>query len=509
MEADVNPRTLKRTVFTTGAVAAIVAGAAAILPTAWHSPASAAIPPEPPAVSAAAAPVSSSEAQSSVAVVRGLPDFSPLVERYGPAVVNITVKQEIKTAVHPSMPGFDDDMPFAPFFRGLPMQPRQPMVGEGSGFIVDANGLILTNSHVVDDATEVTVKLTDKREYTAKVLGKDEQTDIAVLKIDAKGLPTVRLGNPDQLKVGQWVVAIGSPFGFENSVTAGIVSAKGRSLPDETYVPFIQTDVAVNPGNSGGPLFNLDGEVVGINSQIFSRTGGYQGVSFAIPIDVAMHVQSELAANGHVTRGWLGVGIQGMSRQLAESFGLDQARGALVAQVTPDSPAAKAGVKAGDVILEFDGHPIRDSGDLPPLVGNTRVGESAQIKVLRDGKEKTLTAEIAQLADSGEAEAPADASGEKRGSLGVAVADLTREQRQQLGIGEGGVVVTAVGEGPAAEAGIRRGDVLLRLGASTIENSRQLRELLAAAPAGKPIPILVRRGENTLFLAVEPLSRNG
>ncbi|MCC7490366.1 MAG: trypsin-like peptidase domain-containing protein, partial [Gammaproteobacteria bacterium] len=288
-----------RILLTTGAAAAIVAGAAAFLPTAWHSPANAATPPEPPATSSrAAAPVSSP-------AITGLPDFSPLVERYGPAVVNITVKQDVKTAMRgpPGMGGPDDDeqqaLPF--FFRGLPMMPRrQPVMGEGSGFIIDSSGLILTNAHVVDDADRVTVKLTDKREFTAKVLGKDRQTDVAVLKIEAKDLPTVVMGDSADLKVGQWVLAIGSPFGFENTVTAGIVSAKGRALPDDTYVPFIQTDVAVNPGNSGGPLFNLQGQVVGINSQIFSRTGGYEGLSFAIPIDVALRVQRELVANGHV-----------------------------------------------------------------------------------------------------------------------------------------------------------------------------------------------------------------
>ena len=496
----------RRLLFTTGAAVALSVGAAAILPTAWHSPASAANPPEPSTASAAAAPVLSNASPP----IQGLPDFSPLVERYGPAVVNITVKQEMKTAGRPQMPGFDEDNPFMPFFfRGMPPQmPRHPTTGEGSGFIVGSDGLILTNAHVVDDASEVTVKLTDKREFTAKVLGTDPQTDVAVLRIKADKLPTVRLGSPDNLKVGQWVVAIGSPFGFENSVTAGIVSAKGRALPDETYVPFIQTDVAVNPGNSGGPLFNLQGEVVGINSQIFSRTGGYQGVSFAIPIDVAMRVQKELVANGHVSRGWLGVGIQGMSADLARSFGLDQPRGALVAQVQPDSPAAKAGVKTGDVIVDFDGHRIDDSSDLPPLVGATPVGSDAKVTVLRDGRERTLTVRIAQLAsndeDEGTQEGPA-----ARGGLGVAVADLSKEQRSELGIESGGVVVTDVGDGPAAEAGIRRGDVLLRLGQSDIENTRQLKELVASAPKDKPLAILVRRGPNTLFLALEPLSRNG
>jgi serine protease Do len=445
--------------------------------------------------------------------VQGLPDFSPLVEHYGPAVVNITVKQEVKTSDRTPFHGFEEGEPFGPFFfRGPPGTRRQPVTGEGSGFIVSADGLILTNAHVVDDASEVTVKLTDKREFTAKVLGKDRQTDVAVLKIAAGDLPTVRLGDPDTLKVGQWVVAIGSPFGFENTVTAGIVSAKGRALPDETYVPFIQTDVAVNPGNSGGPLFNLRGEVVGINSQIFSRTGGYQGVSFAIPIDVAMRVQKDLVATGRVVRGWLGVGIQGMSKELAQSFGLEQARGALVSQVQPGSPAARAGVKTGDVIVEFDGRAIADSSDLPPLVGQTPVGKESKIKVLRDGREKTLIVRIAQLADneSGSDDADAgDATGTARGSLGVAVADLTDEQRAELGLDSGGVVVTAVRDGPAADAGIRRGDVLLRIGSEQIENSRQFRELIDQAPANKPMPVLVRRGENTLYLALAPAARTG
>jgi serine protease Do len=478
----------------------LAVGAAAILPTAWQSPASAAIPPKPAAASVAAAPV------PSPAPVQGLPDFSPLVEQYGPAVVNITVKQEVKASVRG--PVFDDDHPFAPFFRGFPMPPRQPAMGEGSGFIVAADGLILTNAHVVDDASEVRVKLTDKREFTAKVLGKDTQTDVAVLKIDATGLPAVRLGNPDELKVGQWVLAIGSPFGFENTVTAGIVSAKGRALPDETYVPFIQTDVAVNPGNSGGPLFNLRGEVVGINSQIFSRTGGYQGVSFAIPIDVAMRVKKDLVADGHVTRGWLGVGIQEVSRQLADGFGLDTPRGALVAQVQPGSPADKAGIKAGDVIVEFDGHPIAASSDLPPLVGATPVGRRAAIKVLRDGREKELTVRVAQLADNGADVPPPDTTGSRDG-LGIAVADLTDDQRAQLGLDEGGVVVTGVADGPAAEAGIRRGDVLLRLGPSAIEDARQLGRLIASAPKDKPLPVLVRRGDSTLYLALGPLAGKG
>ena len=487
---------VKKFSIATGTVAAIAIGAAAILPSAWLSPANAAIP-------------QASRTAAAVPVSPALPDFSAMVERYGPAVVNITIKQERKTAQRALPDEFDGDTPFAPFFRGTPRSaPRGPTFGEGSGFIISNDGVILTNAHVVDGADEVTVKLTDRREFVAKVLGSDEQTDVAVLQIDAKDLPTVELGDPAKLKAGQWVIAIGSPFGFENTVTAGIVSAKGRSLPDDTYVPFIQTDVAVNPGNSGGPLFNLAGEVIGINSQIFSRTGGYEGVSFAIPIDVAMGVQQQLVANGRVSRGWLGVGIQPLSRELAEGFGLAQPRGALVAQVTPGSPAERAGLQTGDVILQFDGQAVNDSGDLPPIVGRTAVGRSVGLTVLRDGREKSITVRIGELPTSQETLAKAEPD-RVRGSLGVAVADLTSEQRESLGLESGGVVVTRIGDGPAAEAGVRRGDVLLRVGANRIESAAQLSDLVASAPEGKRVPLLIRRGENTLYLALGPLSRSG
>ena len=503
--------------FVAGAATGLAVGVVALLPAVWHTPASAASP-EPPAVSATvpapSTPSPSPAANSPVNAIAALPDFSGLVTQYGPAVVNITVKQTVKTSAHargmpfPGSGGDGSEGPFAPFFRGFPVQPPTQMrMGEGSGFIVASDGLILTNAHVVDDANEVTVKLTDKREFSAKVLGVDPQTDVAVLRISAKDLPVVHLGNPEDLKVGQWVVAIGSPFGFENSVTAGIVSAKGRTLPDENYVPFIQTDVAVNPGNSGGPLFNLRGEVVGINSQIFSRSGGYQGVSFAIPIDVAMHVQKELVATGHVSRGWLGIGIQGLSQNLAKSFGMEQPRGALVSQVQPDSPAAKAGLKTGDVIVEYNGRAIKDASELPPLVGETPVGDNARIKLLRDGHEKAVTVRVAQLADNGTAAQPQGSA--EHGGLGIAVADLNSQQREELGLDAGGVLVTQVGEGAAADAGIRRGDVLLQFGSQEIHNSKHLQSLIAAAPAGLPVPLLVRRGENTIFLAVEPRSRSG
>jgi serine protease Do len=333
-----------------GAAAVAAPGAAYFYSTAPHAE-------QTPAVVAANA----TPAPAAVTVRNGLPDFSSLVKAYGPAVVNISVKANVKTAAQlPQLPGFGPDDPFSQFFRGFP-GPRGsvPVHGEGSGFIIKPDGTILTNAHVVADATNVTVKLTDRREYEAKVVGVDEKTDVAVIKIDAKDLPVVHFGQGDNVQVGQWVVAIGAPFGFDNSVTAGIVSAKGRTLPDGSYVPFLQTDVAINPGNSGGPLFNLDGDVIGINSQIYSRSGGYEGVSFAIPIDVALDVSRQLQANGKVSRGKLGVGIQELDQKLADSFGLDTPRGALVSSVEDEGPAAKAGLEAGDVILEFDGPPDR------------------------------------------------------------------------------------------------------------------------------------------------------
>ena len=334
-----------------------------------------------------------------------LPDFSGLVERYGPAVVNISVVQGTKTAAR--MPRFqmpdDEDLP--QFFRNLPRQfqfpdqpqDRGPMRGVGSGFIVSADGIVLTNAHVVDGADEVTVKLTDKREFTAKVLGADKMTDIAVLKIDARDLPYVRIGDPRTTKVGEWVVAIGQPFGLENTVTSGIVSAKARSLPGDSYVPFIQTDAAVNPGNSGGPLFNLKGEVIGVNSQIFSRSGGFQGLAFAVPIDVAMHVKDEIQHTGKVTHGRLGVAIQEVNQALAQNFGLKSSTGALVASVEKGSAGANAGLEPGDVILKLDGKEISTSSDLPPMVSSLKPGSKVTLDIWRNGSPKQLTATIGAL----------------------------------------------------------------------------------------------------------------
>src|ERR1700756_4182751 len=356
------------------------------------------------ATPAAAVPTAAAaEPSASEATVRALPDFTALVEKYGPAVVNVEVLE--KTQPQPGFQGLSPNDPFYDFFRrfGIPppgegQRPNQPPVrGAGSGFIVSPDGYILTNTHVVADAETVTVRLTDRREFQAKVIGADERTDVAVIKISASNLPIVRLGDPSRIKPGQWVLAIGSPFGFENTVTAGIISATSRSLPSDNYVPFIQTDVAVNPGNSGGPLFNMAGEVIGINSQIFSRTGGFMGLSFAIPIDVARNVEDQLVKTGHVVRGRIGVTIQDVNAQLAESFGLDRPRGALVSSVEKDGPAARAGVAPGDVILAVDGRPIERYGELSSQVAAMRPGADANLALWRNGKEQTVSVKVAEL----------------------------------------------------------------------------------------------------------------
>ena len=434
-----------------------------------------------------------------VPMVSSLPDFRPLVQRYGPAVVNVSVRTDVKAMAHPRMPpGFDEDNPLFHFF-GMPMVPdgAMPMRGEGSGFIVSPDGVILTNAHVVDDASKVTVKLTDHREFEARVLGSDAKSDVAVLKIDAGNLPVVRLGDPGALEVGEWVVAIGSPFGFDNSVTAGIVSAKGRNLPDDTYVPFIQTDVAVNPGNSGGPLFNLRGEVVGINSQIYSRSGGYQGVSFAIPIDVAMNVGRQLQASGHVTRGRIGVGIQDVDQALAESFGLDVPAGALVASVDDDGPAKAAGMKAGDVILSFDGKAVESAGQLPALVAAARPGSTVDVSIWRDRVRRDVRVKVGETTDGEAVASNADAA--QGGRLGMNVRPLSPSERSANG-GEDALVVESVA-GAAAEAGLRPGDIVLSANGRPVHDVGQLRE--AVAGAKKHIALLVQRGEARLFVPVE------
>ncbi len=438
-------------------------------------------------------------AQAAATPLVALPDFAALVDRYGPAVVNISVTQkQQKTAFNGQ--GLDPNDPFFEFFRhfGLPApENAPPSRGMGSGFIISPDGVILTNAHVVAHAAEVTVKLTDRREFNAKVLGTDPQTDIAVLKIDARDLPAVRLGSSDKVRVGEWAVAIGSPFGFENTVTSGIISAKSRALPDGTYVPFIQTDVAVNPGNSGGPLFNLNGEVIGINSQIYSSTGGYQGLSFAIPIDMVVKVKDQLLAQGRVSRGRMGVTIQEVNQSLAQSFGLKQAGGALVSAVEPDSPAAKAGLKVGDVILTLNGQEISRSIDLSGRVAELRPGSIATIGVWRKGAQQEIKVAL------GEAKAVvADAAGkaqEKGGKLGLAVRPLNPDEQRQAQV-QDGLLVEDV-SGPAAKAGIQPGDVVLAVNGTAVKTVGDLRAL--TAKSGKNVALLVQRDEVRLFVPLD------
>ncbi|MGZ9067608.1 MAG: DegQ family serine endoprotease, partial [Burkholderiales bacterium] len=370
----------------------------------------------------------------------------------------------------------------------------------GSGFIISADGFVLTNAHVVEAADEITVKLTDKREFKARVIGSDRRTDIALLKIDANGLPFVRFGNPERLRVGEWVVAIGSPFGFENSVTAGIVSAKGRSLPQENFVPFIQTDVAVNPGNSGGPLFNLRGEVVGINSAIYSRTGGFMGLSFAIPIDVANDIVQQLKTVGRVIRGRIGVVIQPVTKELADSFGLQRTQGALVSTVEKGGPAEKAGIEAGDVILRFDAKPVNSSEDLPRIVGSTKPGSRVTMQIWRNKASRDVQVTVAELQEDRAAQQKRGAKppAATPGVMGMSLSDLTDAQRKELKV-EGGVLVNEV-QGAAARAGIRRGDVILAVNNQDVKSVEHFRELMGAVEKGRIVALLVRRGGNSLYV---------
>ncbi len=429
--------------------------------------------------------------------------FTALVKQYGPAVVNITIEGTAKpTGGMTDVPGgIDPNDPLFQFFRGFAIpQPQGPVPirGEGSGFIISPDGYILTNAHVVENASEVDVKLTDRREFKAKVIGIDKPSDIAVIRIPAKNLPTVKIGNSRNVMVGEWVAAIGSPYGFENSVTAGIVSAKSRSLPDATYVPFLQTDVPVNPGNSGGPLFNLAGEVIGINSQIYTRTGGFQGLSFAIPIEVAMNVKDQLVAHGHVTRAHLGVTVQEVNAQLADSFGLDRPRGALVASVDPASPAEKGGIRSGDIILAYNGNPIERSSDLPLLVANTPPGHKVAIDVWRDHGEQKLTVATAEAKDQNVASN--DQTGAARGGkLGVAVRPLTAQEKQENG-GKGGLLVEQV-SGAAERAGVQPGDVVLALNGKPVHSVQQLKDLVGRS--GKHAALLIQRNDRQLFVPIE------
>ena len=431
----------------------------------------------------------------------GLPNFTSIVQQHGPAVVNISVTSKLeKTGFSQDRSRADPDDPLSQFFRqfGMP-QPRNemPMRGLGSGFIISPDGVILTNAHVVAEASVVTVKLTDKREYKAKVVGFDRASDVAVLKIDAKDLPTVKLPAADDVKVGEWVVAIGSPYGFENTVTAGIVSAKSRSLPDGSYVPFIQTDAAVNPGNSGGPLFNMKGEVIGINSQIYSRSGGSQGVSFAIPIDVALNVENQIVKHGKVTRGQLGVTIQDVNQGLAESFGMKRPAGALVSSVSNDSPAAKAGLQPGDVITRYNGTEVTSSSELPVLVARAAPGSTAKLEVLRNGETKQFNVTVGEA--SGAKIASASKPEIEHGRLGIAARPLNPEERKQAGV-SGGVLVEDA-SGAAASAGIQSGDVILSFNGTPVKSVEELRALVAKA--GKKIALLVLRDDARIFVPVD------
>ena len=439
-------------------------------------------------------------------IAADLPDFTELVESNAPAVVNISTVGETRS--RRQSPKNEELEEFFRFFgppggrRGAPNVPRPRSLG--SGFIISKDGYILTNAHVVDRAKEIIVRLSDRRELEAELIGSDVRADLAVIKVTTdENLPTVRLGKSSQLKVGAWVLAIGSPFGFDYSVTAGIVSAKGRSLPtaqNENYVPYIQTDVAINPGNSGGPLFNLDGEVVGINSQIYSNSGGFMGVSFAIPIDVAMDVAEQLRTEGRVSRGWLGVMIQEVNRDLAESFGLERPHGALISRVLPDTPAEAGGLREGDVITSFNGQPIERSGELPHYVGRARAGSMADLELVRDGEAMELRLKVGELADLGEGgnrQASAEGGG---GRLGLSVVPLNDEELAQLDI-SGGVRVTNA-SGAAAEADIRRGDVITRLNHQAVDSPDSLREISEALESGRPVPVLVLRNGNAVYLAL-------
>jgi serine protease Do len=435
-----------------------------------------------------------------------LPDFTDLVEKQGAAVVNISTTQIIQNPQ--GIPNIPEDDPFYEFFRRFaPQMPReQESQSLGSGFIISADGYIMTNAHVVDHADKITVRLTDKREYRAKVIGADKRTDVALLKIEATSLPKINVGDPNRLKVGEWVVAIGSPFGFDNSVTAGIVSAKGRSLPQDNFVPFIQTDVAINPGNSGGPLFNMNEEVVGINSQIYTRSGGSMGLSFAIPIDVAMQVVDQLRNTGKVTRGRIGVTIQELTRELAESFGLNTPNGALVSNVEKNAPADKAGIQASDVILKFNGKPVNNSSDLPRMVAVIKPGTKVPVQLWRKGESRQVTVEVAEMPEEAKLaqspKKPSDKAAEMISRLGIAVSELSVEQRQELQISSGLLVEDV--KGPTARAaGLHPGDVLLSLGNVPIRSLAQLNELLKQVPNGRNVAFLVRRGDSASYVAIK------
>ena len=442
-----------------------------------------------------------------------LPDFSELVEKVGPAVVNISTTQKIKKhqGLPPGMemPELPENSPWGELFKKF-FGDEGGSIEEfntqslGSGFIVDKSGYVITNNHVIKEAEEIIVRLTDRRELKAKVIGADPRSDVALLKIDADDLPVAKLGESDSLKVGEWVMAIGSPFGFDHSVSVGVVSAIGRNLPSENYVPFIQTDVAINPGNSGGPLFNLEGEVVGINSQIYSRTGGFMGLSFAIPITVAKGVIEQLKTKGKVSRGWLGILIQDVNRELAESFGMKNPMGAVVLKIMENSPAASADFKIGDVVVEFDGKRILRSSDLPIAVGSTDIGKRVKVKVIREGRTVNLSVTIGELPSEEElAKTTTEDKSETMNQLGVAVGNLTQEQRRRFEIKKGGVIVKKIDKGPAADANIRHGDVILKIDNHDVKDAAHFEKLVGKLSKGKSVPVLIQRGNNPIFLAIK------
>lgn len=452
-------------------------------------------------------------ALASYRATAALPDFTEHVEEYSPAVVNISGIQAVKPRQMPpnmrDMPNIPEG-PFGDLFRRFfddqgKRRPEQNAQSLGSGFIISKDGYVITNHHVVKDSSEVIVRLNDRRQFVAKLVGSDEQTDIALLKIEANDLPVVKLNRKKALKPGEWVMAIGSPFGFETSVTVGVVSATERSLPRENYVPFIQTDVAINPGNSGGPLFDLDGNVVGVNSQIYSRTGGFMGLSFSIPVEIALNVAEQIKANGKVSRGWLGVMIQDVTRELAESMQMKRAMGALVSRVLPDSPAEKAGIKVGDVIIEFNGKEISTSSTLPPMVGLAAIGKKHEMKLIRDGKTMTVSVMVGQLPDEDAAVKVSEQGGQagKGGRLGLAVSDLNDEQRRRMNVEKGGVMVVEVVDGAAQSAGLRRGDVILMMDNKEVVNASQFVTQARSLPAGKTVRVLIQRGDGPAFVALK------
>ncbi|MGH1359021.1 MAG: Do family serine endopeptidase [Burkholderiaceae bacterium] len=503
-ELQPNPKARRRTTLKPLAAAAILAVTAGAFGLSSFGNAVAA----KPAANVALIEATSQQSTSTAGALGiGAPGFSRIVAEHGAAVVNITVKSKAAD---------DDDnqaqLPFDPdslpeFFRrfGAPESfgkrgPRRgPVGGEGSGFIVSQDGIVLTNAHVVDQADEVVVKLTDRREYTAKVLGADKRTDVAVLKIDAEDLPVVKFGQPDQLSVGEWVLAIGSPFGFDNTVTVGVVSAKGRSLPNDGLVPFIQTDVAVNPGNSGGPLFNTRGEVIGINSQIFSRSGGYQGVSFAIPIDLALKVRQQIELNGSVQHARLGVQIQEVNQALANAFGLPKPAGALVSEVMPDSPAARAGIETGDVIQAVGEREIISSGELPSLIGLSIPGSSVRLTLWRDGKSRQIDAELGGPEPKAQKRAAVEQQDNQKASLGLTLRPLMPQELERAGL-EQGLAVANV-SGSARSAGVRPGDVILSVNSTPVKSVGEIRT--AVSQSKKSVALLLMRGTAKIYLPVK------